>query len=64
MWKYVSNSQYLFKQTCMAYIYLIFLIQYAFTVNGNISDYYLVLFVVNSNEINICHLQNYYLLDR
>ena len=34
------------------------LIQYAFTVNGNVSGYYLVLFVVNSNEINICHLQN------
>ena len=26
----------------MAYIYFIFVIQYAFTVNGNVSDYYLV----------------------
>ena len=31
--------------------------QYAITVNGNVSDYYLVYIVVNSNEINICHLQ-------
>ena len=36
---------------------VIFIIQYAFTVNGNVSDYCLVYICCKLNEINICHLQ-------